>query len=246
MTRPLFDDVADHYDAARPSYPDQLYDSIEELSGTFLAGARVADVGAGTGISTRGLLRRGARVVAVDHGPAMLSVLRSYPPLVPAVLADANALPFADGCLDLVTFAQSWHWVDLSRAPREVMRVVRPGGALALWWNIVHVGDVQWLREHRDRLRETDGGKVSGQFCETWRLIPRTFSGLDVEIAQLAWERVVPKELFLTEVRSKSFVADLGRDGAERFVGRERELLPDEDELRVPYLTHLAVVRVEG
>ncbi len=77
-------------------------------------------------------------VVAVDHGARMLATLRGRTPDAPVVLADANALPFADNSFDLVTFAQSWHWVDLDRAPGEVIRVLRPGGALAVWWNVAH------------------------------------------------------------------------------------------------------------
>jgi 2-polyprenyl-3-methyl-5-hydroxy-6-metoxy-1,4-benzoquinol methylase len=64
-----FGAVAAQYDAARPSYPDQLFDTIEELTGSPLRGARVLDVGAGTGIVTRLLRGRGADVVAVEPTP---------------------------------------------------------------------------------------------------------------------------------------------------------------------------------
>ncbi|CAM5234505.1 hypothetical protein SMICM304S_03829 [Streptomyces microflavus] len=63
-----FDAVAASYAANRPSYPPALLDAIEELSGRPLAGARVADVGAGTGIATALLDGRGARVAAVEPG----------------------------------------------------------------------------------------------------------------------------------------------------------------------------------
>ncbi len=55
MSRSRFDAVAQEYDAGRPGYPDDLYDAIEELSGSFLEGAALADVGAGTGISAPGI-----------------------------------------------------------------------------------------------------------------------------------------------------------------------------------------------
>ncbi|MFD0563837.1 methyltransferase domain-containing protein [Kitasatospora saccharophila] len=61
-----FGPVAAQYQAARPSYPDALFDELERLSGRPLAGADVLDVGAGTGIATRLLAGRGARVVAVE------------------------------------------------------------------------------------------------------------------------------------------------------------------------------------
>ena len=56
-----FDAVADEYDAGRPSYPDGVYDGLEPL-----AGRLVFEGGAGTGIATRALLQRGARVVPFD------------------------------------------------------------------------------------------------------------------------------------------------------------------------------------
>jgi SAM-dependent methyltransferase len=244
MTRSRFDAVAQQYDAGRPGYPDAVFDAIEELSGSFLAGACVADVGAGTGISTRELQRRGANVIAIDHGAQMLATLRSRRPRTPVALADANALPLGDGVVDLVTFAQSWHWVDLGRAPQEVTRVLRRGGALAVWWNTAEDGAQRWLDEHRSRLRQAAGqGDVSTRFEAAWASIASAFAPLDVETTRVRWERSVPRDVILDEVRSKSYIAELGPRGAAAFVERERELLPDA-ELRQPFVTRLAVVRV--
>jgi SAM-dependent methyltransferase len=243
VSRSRFDPVAQQYDAGRPGYPDDLYDAIEELSGSFLAGALLADVGAGTGISTRGLLERGARVIAVDHGTTMLATLRNRTPATAAVLADANELPFRDGSLDLVTFAQSWHWVDLTRAPREVLRVLRPGGALAIWWNTADEGGEQWLHEHRARLRVVGQHAVGARFEAAWRSIPSAFEHLDVETTNIKWDRTVPMDVILDEVRSKSYIAELGAESADGFVERERTMLPH-GPLRQPFVTQLAVVRM--
>jgi SAM-dependent methyltransferase len=243
MSRSRFDAVAQEYDAGRPGYPDDLYDAIEELSGSFLEGAVLADVGAGTGISARGLIERGARVIAVDHGTSMLATLRRRTPAASAVLADANELPFRDGSLDLVTFAQSWHWVDLARAPREVLRVLRPGGALAIWWNTADEDGEQWLHEHRARLRVVGQEGVGARFQAAWQSIPSAFDNLDVETASIKWHRTVPMDVILDEVRSKSYIAELGTAGADAFVERERSMLPG-GLLRQPFVTQLAVVRM--
>lgn len=55
----------------RPSYPVALLDFVEEFMRRPLSGARAADVGAGTGIATELLLRRGADVIAVEPGEGM-------------------------------------------------------------------------------------------------------------------------------------------------------------------------------
>src|ERR1700743_2620499 len=105
-----FGAVAADYQAARPTYPQSLFDAIEELSGRPLKGARVLDVGAGTGIATRLLRDRGAEVVAVAPTPGRPAQCRASSPQIPLVRGDGHALPFADGSADLVTYAQAFHW----------------------------------------------------------------------------------------------------------------------------------------
>ncbi|ROQ68087.1 methyltransferase family protein [Streptomyces sp. 840.1] len=146
-----FDRAAAQYGAARPGYPDALLDAVEELAGRPLRGARTLDVGAGTGISTRRLHGRGAAVVAVEPGPGMAAELRRTLPDVPLVRGDGNRLPFAGASADLITYAQSWHWTDPARSAPEAMRVLRPGGALALWWNVADPG-IGWIAEQGARL----------------------------------------------------------------------------------------------
>jgi 2-polyprenyl-3-methyl-5-hydroxy-6-metoxy-1,4-benzoquinol methylase len=62
-----FESVADEYDTARASYPDEVFDALGPLEGL-----RVLDVGAGTGIATRALIARHANVVAIDSGREVL------------------------------------------------------------------------------------------------------------------------------------------------------------------------------
>lgn len=82
-----FEAVADEYDAARPSYPPGVYDSLARLDGL-----RVLDVGAGTGIATRQLLARGASVIAVDQGREVLGRAVAKTPGLRAIVADGAAL----------------------------------------------------------------------------------------------------------------------------------------------------------
>ncbi|MFE9251187.1 class I SAM-dependent methyltransferase [Streptomyces sp. NPDC007088] len=151
-----FNAVAASYAAHRPSYPAALFDAVEELSGRPLAGARVVDVGAGTGIATRLLRERGARVLAVEPGEGMAAELRRGLPEVPVVRGDGDALPLAGAAADLITYAQSWHWTRPERSVPEALRVLRPGGALAAWWNVAD-STVPWIAAQDARLREHFG-----------------------------------------------------------------------------------------
>lgn len=139
-----FGTVADLYDDVRPEYPDELYDAIEQVAGG-LDGMAVVDLAAGTGLQTRALARRGARLVAVDPDVGMLWRLRSTTPDIPTVAARGEQIPLRDEVADLVVCATAWHWLHTGEALEEIRRVLRPGGHLALWWGNNRWGDgIDW------------------------------------------------------------------------------------------------------
>jgi ubiquinone/menaquinone biosynthesis C-methylase UbiE len=103
-------------------------------------GERVLDVGAGSGNTTIEAAARGAAVTASDLTPAMIAMgsarTRAEGLDVPWVEADAQALPFPDGSFDVaVSVFGAIFAPDHARAAAEMVRVVRPGGrvALAAW-----------------------------------------------------------------------------------------------------------------
>jgi SAM-dependent methyltransferase len=100
-------------------------------------GERVLDVATGTGWSARNMARMGARTTGVDIAPDLLNAARALSahldPPIDFVEADAEALPFEDGAFDAVisTFGVMFA-ADHEAAARELARVCRPGGRLAL------------------------------------------------------------------------------------------------------------------
>lgn len=246
MTGSPFDALADDYAAARPGYPDELYDAVARLAGVTWTGARVVDVGAGTGIASGAMRARGAQVLAVDVGPGMLARLRADVPGTPAVLGRAEQLPLRDGVADLVSSAQAWHWVDVPRASAEAIRVLRPGGALAVWWNDAEARGERWWEEQHDRIeagnpeftREYRDVDYGAGLVETGRFA-------SVEYWSGRWSRSLDLDTYERWLRSKSYVAALGPD-LPAFLAAERasllEAFPD-GVVHEPFRVRLWVAR---
>jgi SAM-dependent methyltransferase len=127
-----FGRFADAYARWRPGYPSDAVDWMVPPDAS-----RLADVGAGTGKLTAALVERGLVVHAVEPDPAMLAVLRRLVPEAVAHPGSSEALPLADRSVDAVLVADAWHWFEPEPSIAEVRRVLRPGGWLALVWNLV-------------------------------------------------------------------------------------------------------------
>jgi demethylmenaquinone methyltransferase / 2-methoxy-6-polyprenyl-1,4-benzoquinol methylase len=97
-------------------------------------GGHVLDVATGTGLVAQALVERGFRVTGVDQSPEMLARARArFDGRVELVEASAEALPFGDASFDHLTFTYLLRYVDDPAATvRELARVVRPGGTVAM------------------------------------------------------------------------------------------------------------------
>ena len=129
-----FETVAAAYERHRPDYPEEALRWAAERIG-IEAGARVLDVGAGTGKLTRGLAALGFDVVAVEPGAPMLAQLRRAVPEAEALEGPAEAIPLPDASVDAAFSGQAYHWFDRERAVPELHRVIKSGGGLVLLWN---------------------------------------------------------------------------------------------------------------
>ncbi|UCM89537.1 class I SAM-dependent methyltransferase [Streptomyces marincola] len=218
-----FNAVAAEYAALRPTYPPALYDAVEELTGRPLAGARVLDVGAGTGLGTRPLSERGAHVVAAEPGPGMAAQFRAALPHVPLVRGSGDALPFADASFDLVTYAQAWHWTEPARSVPQALRVLRPGGALALWWN-VRDRSQPWVDAQERRLKRALPGEHPADVTRTAPDIVRSLRpGAATAYREVSWSRVVPLAAHIANLATHSYFAVLDPARARPILAAEEE-----------------------
>jgi SAM-dependent methyltransferase len=130
---------AGRYDRARPTYPADLVERIIAAS----PGRDVLDVGCGTGISARLFQAAGCRVLGVDPDPRMAELARQGG-------TETDVSKFEDWdpaarTFDVVISAQAWHWVDPVAGAAKAAAVLRPGGRLAVFWNVF--GPPEDLRE---------------------------------------------------------------------------------------------------
>jgi SAM-dependent methyltransferase len=153
--RAAFGADAANYDAARPPYPGWVFERLAADCG-LAPGARVFEIGPGTGQATARLLAAGAGSLVAIEPDARLAAYLTTKLGTESGLQVLNA-PFEDADLapesfDLGTAATAFHWLDQRPALARVAAALRPGGWWAAWWNVF--GDPERPDEFHDA---TDG-----------------------------------------------------------------------------------------
>ncbi len=139
----VFNRVAEYYDHYRPSPPETLPDLLIELCQVDLP-SLVVDLGCGTGLSTLIWAGKAKTIIGIEPNADMLAVAQKK---AKAVLDPDQALVFQAGTAsathlpehsaDIVTCAQSFHWMEPDSTLAEIERILRPGGIFAAY-------DYQW------------------------------------------------------------------------------------------------------
>ena len=133
-----FDSVAGWYDEYRPDYPQELVDSIVALS-RLPEGGRILEIGSGTGKATGLFSRRGYRIHCIEPGRNLAAVaarnLQAYPQ-VSFEITRFEEWQEQPAAFDLVISAQAFHWVSTEIGYPKAARSLKPGGYLALFWNV--------------------------------------------------------------------------------------------------------------
>jgi SAM-dependent methyltransferase len=127
------------YDAAAaerraPGGPDTYDVELLEACGD-LEGLRVLELGCGAGDLSVELLRRGARLTAIDISPRMVDLARARAGAATFVVAPAEETGLPDASFDLVVGKWVLHHVEVAAAAGEVHRLLRPGGRAVFFEN---------------------------------------------------------------------------------------------------------------
>lgn len=133
-----FTGKAEGYAKYRPQYPIEFIEYLISCNG-LTAESAIADVGSGTGILTGQLLEHGMRVFAVEPNADMRKIAEqnlSTDPRFVSFQGTAENTALSSGSVDLVTAAQAFHWFNPAGFKQECRRILKPGGKVALVWNI--------------------------------------------------------------------------------------------------------------
>jgi SAM-dependent methyltransferase len=215
--------AADVYERARPEYPPEavawLADRLE-----LRAGRVVVDVAAGTGKLTRLLVPTGARVVGVEPLPEMRSVLRRVVPEAEALEGTAEALPLPDASVDALTVAAAFHWFRHDEALAEFTRVLRPGGRLAIVYNLRDPESElqQELSRMIERHCDVELARVRG--IDTRGILEASGLFRPSEHAEFRHEQRFDTDGLVERVSSISYVALLEGREREELLAQVREL----------------------
>ena len=215
-----FDAVAETYERGRPGYAPQAVEWIAER----LPFADVLDLAAGTGKLTRQLVALGAHVVAVEPGDGMRAVLERVVPEATALAGSAEAIPLPDASVDAITVGQAFHWFRHEEALAEMHRVLRPGGGIALLWNIWNEDDP--IQRGLDEL-------IDGSRAQFWAKRPPTRDRLAASrffgpAEERTFTRPFPTtpDAVVEWVASTSPVATAAPDERARIEAEVRALIP--------------------
>ena len=130
--RATFEEVPELYDRARPSYPEEIFTDLVRLA-RLGDGARILEVGCGTGKATVALAERGFEVVCVELGEQLAAVARRNVARFPRVrVVNAPFETWDESGFDAVVAFTAWHWIDPAVAFHRAAQALVDGGHLAV------------------------------------------------------------------------------------------------------------------
>jgi SAM-dependent methyltransferase len=201
------------YATHRPGYPSG---AVAWLVGSVRRS--VLDLGAGSGSLTHALVTAGHTVVGAEPSRAMLAKLAARGLEVPLVQSAAEALPFAPGSFDVVTVATAFHWFDAAAALPQVAAVLKPGGLLALVWNIRSETD-GWAAELGELLRAAQPPDLVGHWAtDSVRAVEESTLFGPLEAAEFPFTQTLDRAGLVGLAASRSYVIALSSTRRRRLL----------------------------
>lgn len=203
-----FSDRVVDYQKYRPSYPLQAIAMLKEHC-SLNEQAVIADIGSGTGLFSQQLLTTDAKVLGVEPNDAMrvaaeadLGGEESFT----SINGTAEQTGIADASVNLITAAQAFHWFDIAAFRKECLRILKPGGKVALLWNDRLTDSSPFLEGYEQLLIEygTDYKEVNHRHVDA-ETIGRFYGNSNVTAETFPNEQRFDWEGLWGRVRSSSY-----------------------------------------
>ncbi|MGY0488850.1 class I SAM-dependent methyltransferase [Streptomyces sp. WG-D5] len=197
----------ERYDRTRPRYPEDLVARIAAAA----PGPDVLDVGCGTGIASRQFRAAGCTVLGVDVDARMAAYARKRG--LDVEVGRFETWDAAGRTFDAVVAGQTWHWIDPVAGATKAAGVLRPGGRLALFWNVFRPGPEvaeAFAAAHRDALPDAPRNPWAAPARDAYDAIfAKVADGLrgtglfgEPEEWRFAWEATYTRAAWLEQMRT--------------------------------------------
>ena len=151
-----FSSRVDDYVKYRPGYPGAILDFLRHECG-LTRDSIIADVGSGTGKLTELFLKNGNQVFGIEPNQEMREagerLLKPYPNFR-SLAATAEATTLQNQSVDIITAGQAFHWFNRETTRQEFLRILKPGGWVALIWNDRHTTASPFLEAYEELLQK--------------------------------------------------------------------------------------------
>ncbi len=229
-----FGRIAAEYDDVRPEYAPEALDRAEDALG-LCRESRVVDLAAGSGKLTRALADRFDGVVAVEPSNEMRAVLTARSDGIEVLAGTAERIPLPDGSADAVFTAEAFHWFASDESVAEIVRVLRPRGALVILWNIGMEDDDMGEEAEAVIKAAIERGGVPGigrVLSGEWRRPVEAAAFEPLREAEVERDLVNTRDEWIANMLSVSSIAHQPDEERAAFAERMRELIPADREVR--------------
>jgi ubiquinone/menaquinone biosynthesis C-methylase UbiE len=243
-----FTDRAKNYSKYRPSYAESL---IEYLITTIdlKAEDKIADIGSGTGISSKLFLDFGNTVYGIEPNSTMRceaeEKLKIYDAFY-SIESSAEKTELDDNAVDHIVSAQAFHWFDPIPTKEEFARILKPNGSVILLWNI-RESDADDFTGNLMKIIE----KYSANFTkvnEKRDIVKDFFGNTEIIYKKIPNPQFSSLERIVGELSSYSYLPNEGQENYQNMTDEVQVIFDkfknDEDEVVLTYTTNVHIGKI--
>lgn len=241
-----FSNRIEDYVKYRPHYPVDIISYLQQQF-NLSTDKQIADIGAGTGISSALFLHAGYSVIAVEPNKEMrekaIELLSNAPRFI-AVNGTAEQTTLQDNSIDAIIAGQAFHWFDVVATKKEFKRIVKDNGLVVLIWN-ERLANSPFEKEYDELIKNHGKDYVDvGHRNIDDANIGAFFSPEPFHYKTFANKQVFDLEGLKGRLQSSSYMPAKGEEGYDAMIAALHELFQKFEEkgsIAINYITKVYV-----